>query len=135
MSKTGVGGKREDLGDIYFRSTWEANYARYLVFLSKHGKVVEWQYEPEIFRFPNVKRNPISYTPDFKVTYADGRVEWVEVKGFWDSGSRSKWKRMAKFYPEIRITVIGKEEYKAIAKWKALIPGWEEPEREKREAK
>ncbi len=132
MPKSGVGGKRADLGDKYFRSTYEANYCRYLEFLKKQEKVVEWLYEPEIFRFPGVKRNPISYTPDFRVTYPDGRTEWIEVKGWMDPTSSSKLKRMAKFYPDIKITVIGPDEYEAIAKWKALIKGWEEPKKKEK---
>lgn len=118
------GGKRDDIG-IYVRSSWEANYCRYLNFLVGHDKIEKWEYEPEAFIFHGVERNPLSYTPDFKVTFKGGRIEWHEVKGWMDSNSRSKLKRMAKFYPEVKILVIGPAEYKAIARWSAIIPGWE----------
>jgi hypothetical protein len=32
---------------------------------------------------------------------------------------------MAKYYPEVRVKVINKEEYQAISKAKGLIPYWE----------
>lgn len=40
------GGIRPDLGR-YFRSAWEANIARYLNFLQKHGEIESWEYESE----------------------------------------------------------------------------------------
>src|SRR3990172_3351700 len=124
MTRTAKGGKRADLG-FYCRSAWEANTARYLAWLQKHGKVAAWAYEPDIFRFEGVKRNPISYTPDFKVTYPDGRWEYWEVKGWFNSESRSKLARMAKFFPTVPIKVIDKQEYEAISRWRSLIPNWE----------
>lgn len=118
------GGTREDLG-IYVRSSWEANYCRYLNFLQAQGNVASWQYESEVFRFEGVKRGPYTYTPDFKVVYPDGLIEYHEVKGWMDSRSRNKLARMAKFHPGVIIRVVAKAEYQAIAQWAALIAGWE----------
>ena len=43
-----------------------------------------------------------------------------------DSKSRSKLKRMARFYPDEKIEVIGKDEYFVIeAKYSKTIEGWE----------
>src|SRR5262245_10205744 len=39
-----TGGRRPDLDDRYFRSSWEANYARYLNLLVKQGQIVSWEY-------------------------------------------------------------------------------------------
>jgi len=125
MTRTAKGGKRPDLNDIYFRSSWEANVFRYIQFLIKNNKVASCAYEPDIYRFENVKRNPISYTPDFRVTYPDGHWEYWEVKGYMDSESRSKLKRMDKFFPTVPIKIIDAAEYAAIAKWSRLIPNWE----------
>lgn len=119
------GGKREDLDNRYFRSAWEANYCRYLVWLKEQGEIEDWEYEPEVFRFEGVARGPYTYTPDFRVTEKDGSVVYHEVKGWMDGPSRSRLKRMAKHYPDVRIIVIGEEEYKALRKWKGLIPNWE----------
>jgi hypothetical protein len=34
---------------LFFRSTWEANYALYLDFLVKQNQIVSWEYEPDVF--------------------------------------------------------------------------------------
>lgn len=61
------GGRRDDLGDTWFRSSWEANYARYLNLLMRMKLVTEWSYEPETFWFNGVRRGCVSYRPDFRV--------------------------------------------------------------------
>lgn len=118
------GGKREDLGGMYFRSAWEANYARYLNFLKRAGEIVGWEYEADTFRFP-VQRGNMEYTPDFKVVGMDGEIVYHEVKGYMDKDSAVKLRRMAKYYPTVRIIVIGREEYAALKKWAGLVQGWE----------
>ena len=123
--KRSVGGKREDLGGMYFRSRWEANYARYLNWLISIGQIEKWEYEPRVFLFP-VKRGNTSYTPDFKIEKKDGSCEWHEIKGWMDKDSATKLKRMSKYYPEEVVIVLGKKEYGAIAKEvRNFIPGWE----------
>jgi hypothetical protein len=118
-------GKRADLGGQFFRSRWEANYARYLNFLITQGSIQSWEYEPKTFLFEGVTRGVISYTPDFLVTETDGSTAWHEVKGWMDDKSKARLARMAKFYPDEKIIVIGPPEYKAISKFSRLIPGWE----------
>ena len=83
-------GKRADLGG-FFRSSWEANFARWL----KHSGI-EYEYEPQVFTFPGVKHGTVSYCPDFKLN--DGT--WVEVKGFLDGKSKTQIRRFKKHYPE-----------------------------------
>ncbi len=118
------GGRREDLG-MYFRSAWEANYARYLNFLVEKNVIQSWQYEPQTFRFP-VMRGCTEYTPDFKVTEKDGRVIWHEIKGWMDQKSKTKLKRFNKYYPEEKLILIDEKSYRAIAKTtKDLVSGWE----------
>lgn len=119
------GGRREDLENRYFRSSWEANYARYLNWLVGQGEIKGWEYEVDTFVFHGVTRGAITYTPDFKVTERDGSVVYHEIKGWMDGPSKTRLKRMAKHYPDVRVIVIGEAEYKAIAKWKGLIPEWE----------
>lgn len=119
------GGKREDLG-MYFRSSWEANWARYLNFQKKHGAIVDWEYEPETFEFEDIKRGSRYYTPDFKVYNPDGSVEFHEIKGYMDRTSQTKLKRMNKYYPDVKIIIVGKKEYSAVSKKaKGFIPNWE----------
>jgi hypothetical protein len=124
----------DDIPGIHFRSLWEANYARYLDWLREQGQIESWAYEPDTFVFHGVTRAPVTYTPDFRVTELDGSVVYHEVKGWMDGKSKSKLKRMAKFYPAVRIIVVDESGYRAIAKWAAAIPHWgDEPaERAKR---
>lgn len=120
------GGRRPDLGDIYFRSSWEANYARYLNLLKKMGLVVSWQFEPKTFWFP-VKRGVVSYKPDFLVFFKGAeRGEYHEIKGWVVARDRTKWARMAKYYPDVKLVVVGHSEYRTIKnKWASAIPEWE----------
>lgn len=119
-------GKRADLDNRYFRSAWEANYARYLNFLIVAGEIKEWEYEAVRFEFEGIKRGTRSYTPDFKVTNLDDSVQFHEVKGWMTQVGKTKLKRMAKYHPDVKVIVIGKDEYYAIAKeCKNLIPNWE----------
>lgn len=121
------GGFREDLG-IYVRSRWEANYARFLKWLQEKGEIQEWWYEPETFEFQKIKRGVRFYTPDFKIVWNDGRVEYHEVKGYMDSKSRTALKRMARYYPDVCIVVIDGKTYRDIRRrFSRLIAGWEEP--------
>jgi hypothetical protein len=119
------GGKRADLDDRYFRSMWEANYARYLRWLKEQGQIASWEYEPQTFVFHGVTRGVLTYTPDFRVTENGGSIAYHEVKGWMDPKSKAKLARMAKFYPAERIIVIGPAEYRAVAKWSGMIDGWE----------
>jgi len=118
-------GKREDLG-IFVRSSWEANYARYLNFLKRHGEIISWEYEPETFEFHSIKRGTRFYTPDFKVKLSSGQCEYHEVKGWRHPKGETALKRMAKYYPDIKIIIIAKKEYYALAKQlKGIISEWE----------
>jgi len=117
-------GTREDLG-IYVRSSWEANYARYLNTLITSGEILSWEYEPERFVFEKIKRGCRSYLPDFKITDVDGSIRYVEVKGYLDQKGKTRIKRMKKYYPKIRLDVVDKDEYKKIQKLKLSIPNWE----------
>jgi hypothetical protein len=121
-----VSGKRPDLGGLYLRSRWEANYARYLNLEVKLGSIGSWEYEPKTFVFESIKRGTRSYTPDFLLHFADGSHVWHEVKGWMDDKSRIRLERIAKFYPDEKVVVIGAPWFKANARRLAgLIPEWE----------
>ena len=141
------GGKRKDLESDYFRSKWEANYARYL-----NQMEVLWEYEKETFWFEGIRSGTTNYTPDFYLSETD---TWVEVKGQWDSKSKTKLRRFRKYHPEeyaklfvITSDIWGKSKtaksvrrfllcdlklppgrignYTEISrKYKSIIPGWE----------
>jgi hypothetical protein len=120
------GGRRPDLGNMYFRSSWEANIARYLNWLKERGDIAEWAYEAETFWFEEIKRGVRSYTPDFRITERPGSEPYYwEVKGWHHPRGKTALARMARYYPQVRIVVIDEDAYKAIARWRALIPNWE----------
>lgn len=98
------GGKRKDLNNHYFRSSWEANYARYLNFLGE-----EWEYEPTEFEFETIKKGTRFYVPDF---YLSGKDQYVEVKGWFRQQDKTKLKRFKKYYPEEFSKLILVLEYK-----------------------
>lgn len=120
-------GKREDLGGLYVRSTWEANYARILNWQVEQAIIHKWEYEPDTFYFEAIKRGTRSYTPDFKIWETPGSEPYyVEVKGWMDAKSKTKLKRMAKYYPAVRIDLLEKKRYTALTKqFKGMLPMWE----------
>lgn len=103
---------REDLG-CYFRSRWEANFARILNYIG-----VKWEYEPKKFRLSD----GTYYTPDFHIL---PNGVWFEIKGY---SKDKKWNR--KFYKiifeeNLSIFAVGKPQYEELQKEYGLIPGWE----------
>lgn len=86
------GGKRPDLDYGYFRSKWEANFARYLTFTE-----TKFIYEHKTYWFDGIKSGTVNYTPDFYLLDED---EIVEVKGQWDSKSKTKLRRFKKYFPD-----------------------------------
>ena len=113
---------------IYFRSSWEYYYAIFLEKLQQEGKIRHWFHEPQVFWFNDIKRGVRSYLPDFCIVHLDGSKEWSEVKGFKDSKSMTKMKRMAKYYPEVKIRLVDGEWFKKNLKaCKALEPYFSKP--------
>lgn len=118
-------GFREDLGQ-YFRSSWEANYARYLNFLKLHGEIQSWKYEPTTFWFEAIKRGVRSYKPDFLVILKNGKEEYHEVKGWDYAKGRTARKRMSLYHPNISLQLIDQTRYRSIERSVSpLIRHWE----------
>lgn len=118
-----IGGKRK-----YYRSRWEANYARYLEFLKSNNEVIDWQHEPKVFWFEGIKRGCVSYLPDYSVTLPNGLIEYHEVKGWMDDRSKTKIKRMGIYFPEITLKIIDAKWFKQFktSHSQKLIKDWEE---------
>lgn len=107
------GGKREDLDHIYFRSNWEANYARILNILE-----IEWEYEKYSFSLSDGS----SYTPDFKI----GENKFAELKGWLDEKSKLKIELFLKEYPQYELDLIDEEKYYTLRSlFKDKISNWE----------
>ena len=103
---------REDLG-LKFRSSWEANYARYLNY-----RGIEWKYEEEYFETLYGK-----YTPDFYLPRED---KYIEVKGkdqyYSLQNQKIRWLRKR----EIIIEIIDFMQYgKLVNRYSIEIPNWE----------
>ena len=116
-------GSHETIGNkkYWFRSSWEVVYANYLQFLLNKKQIKKWEYEVDTFWFEKIRRGVRSYKPDFKITNLNGKIEYHEVKGWMDPKSATKIKRMALYYPEIKLIIIGKEEFKEVKKWERLF--------------
>jgi len=116
-----IGGIRK-----FYRSRWEANYARYLQWLKENGQIATWEHEPTTFWFDGIKRGCVSYLPDFRVVENSGAEVYHEVKGWMDTRSATKIKRMAIYHPKTKLVVIQAKQYHEIKrKLSMLIPEWE----------
>ncbi len=94
---------------IFSRSTWETRYANHLEMLRQNGAIKDWKHEPREFWFLKIKRGARSYKPDFEIRMNDGRKWYAEIKGWMDSKSATKLKRMKKYHPDVEVQVIGPE--------------------------
>lgn len=106
------------------RSSWEANIAAYFEFLKRQGNIIDWRHEPLTFWFKGIKRGVVSYLPDFEIIEASGAIKYVEVKGFMDSRSATKLKRMKKYFPDIKVELINKKRYDEIKSKSRFIKDW-----------
>lgn len=110
----------------FFRSSWEANYARYLEMLRQRGEIISWEHEPAAFKFAVEGTKCTSYLPDFRITHLGGSVEFHEVKGWKDADSMLKLERMVIYHPLVFVKVIDKAWFSANARdLKNQIPDWE----------
>jgi predicted DNA-binding protein YlxM (UPF0122 family) len=94
-------GKRKDLNNIFFRSSWEANIARIFKYLD-----IEFIYEPNRFRINNNE----TYTPDF---YIPKFKKFIEVKGYWRDDAYRKYNEFLEKY-NINMILIDENFYTRI---------------------
>ncbi len=105
--------KRKDLNNQFFRSNWEANFARIL----NHLKI-KWEYEPTRFKFENC-----TYCPDFKIYDKKIGIYYIEIVGFFDDCHKKKLSLMNKFYPTEQLQVINNVICKDLKnKYSQLLP-------------
>lgn len=109
---------------FFFRSRWEVNYACYLHVLRRAGHILKWEYEPETFWFDRIKRGTNNYTPDFRLTFPDGKIEYHEIKGWMDDRSRTKLNRMRIYHPDVKLVLIDKFWFKSHKGLRETVPGW-----------
>lgn len=117
-------GPRLEFGDIFWRSSWEFNFALLLRHLN-----IKFAFEPQ--RFWLTKKR--TYLPDFRLDSPNPwNTKWIEVKGLWNRGDKAKLKYFIGKYPRETIKVIGREEYMKLNKeYHNIIPGWESAAKKK----
>lgn len=114
----GRAGKRKDLDDMYFRSSWEANYARVL-----KCSQIDYYFEQKSFLIDLPNGGKSRYTPDFYLPQHD---KFIEVKGYWMPNARIKYILFKKQYPNIKIEILDGEKYNQLKEeYKELIKEWE----------
>lgn len=82
------------------RSSWEFEYAKLL-----DRNNITWEYESKKFKLSDGR----IYHPDFYLIDED---KYIEIKGFWTSKAKEKFKKFKNEYPNINIEVIEKEIWK-----------------------
>lgn len=92
----------------YFRSKFERRWAEWLELLKQADNgTVDWQYEPKKFEFEKIRSGTVFYTPDFRVIYKELKeIYWHECKGHLTQKDITKFRRMAKYYPNEKIVLV-----------------------------
>ena len=93
----GQGGKRRDIA-CFVRSSWEANLMRMWKYLG-----TEYEYETKEIQFYAIERGTRFYKIDFYLPQTD---RYVEVKGYMDAMSKTRFRRTWMYYPEIALKMI-----------------------------
>ena len=86
MARSKYGNKKVKVDGITFDSALEARYYKHLKLLKEQRIVEDFELQPKFTLLESFKKNgktfrAITYQADFKVKYADGRIEVVDVKG------------------------------------------------------
>lgn len=84
-----------------FRTQGEYKLAKYLQLLQDTGHIKSWSYETTKFIFPDD-----SYLVDFDVRNNDDTFEYYELKGYITAKTRRNVKLLAKYRPEVRLTMV-----------------------------
>lgn len=114
----------------WFDSRSEFNYYLYLNWLLKRKEIKDFVYHPPYFDFSQwVKHGVTRYEVDFKVIELDGREWYVEIKSTnrldkMDSHSRTKIKRLRKYYPDIVLNIVSTNDVERLGLF-GLIDDWE----------
>lgn len=96
-----------------FDSKMEAEYYMFLKRYKDYGEVIEIELQPVFelqptFKYQGETVRSIKYILDFKVMYADGRIEYVDIKGMQTPVSELKLKIVKHMHPDITFKVLTK---------------------------
>lgn len=98
---------------IKFDSKAESKRYRDLILLKRAGEITDIQLQPKYVLMAGFKHKatgkrvqPITYSADFLVTYADGHQEIEDVKGVKTEVYRIKKKLFMNLYPDLEIKEV-----------------------------
>lgn len=110
-------GYRPDLNNTFFRSTWEANFARICNYYN-----TKWEFENNKYRC-YFEKESMTYLPDFYLPEYD---IYVEISGFVSNNKKLKLQLFNKYYPEkTLIHIFGDNYLKFFKEYKNYLENWE----------
>jgi hypothetical protein len=103
--------KPTEIDNIKFDSKKEAEYFRELKLRQRAGEIEAIELQPEfVLQEPFYKNGKhhraIKFRADFRVTYPDGRVEIIDVKGYKTKEFKIKQKLFEARYPELELVIL-----------------------------
>ena len=105
------GNRKTKAGGVMFDSWAEAKFYLKLLDEERKGIVKEIELQPRFelqpkFEKNGVKHRAITYLADFKVTYANGKVRIIDVKGKRTEVFNIKHKMFEYKYPELELIIV-----------------------------
>lgn len=96
---------------LKFDSETECKYYKHLLQLQSVGKVISIELQPVMslistFMYQGVRKQGITYTPDFFVKYSNGTSEYIDVKGMSTQQGDLRRKLFQYFYPDKTLTWV-----------------------------
>lgn len=118
--------KKTIVDGILFDSQMESHYYLYLKELKEQGVVVDFKLQPvfilqEGFSKDGKRIQPIKYIADFEVTYNDGHVEIIDVKGKITEAFRIKRKILLYKYRDIDFKCVREKGRKPNKYWEVIL--------------
>mgnify|MGYP003495001859 CR=1 FL=1 len=118
--------KKTIVDGILFDSQMESHYYLYLKELKEQGVVVDFKLQPvfilqEGFSKDGKRIQPIKYIADFEVTYNDGHVEIIDVKGKITEAFRIKRKILLYKYRDVDFKCVREKGRKPNKYWEVIL--------------
>lgn len=118
--------KKTIVEGILFDSQMESHYYLYLKELKEQGVVVDFKLQPvfilqEGFSKDGKRIQPIKYIADFEVTYNDGHVEIIDVKGKITEAFRIKRKILLYKYRDVDFKCVREKGRKPNKYWEVIL--------------
>lgn len=118
--------KKTIVDGILFDSQMESHYYLYLKELKERGVVVDFKLQPvfilqEGFSKDGKRIQPIKYIADFEVTYNDGHVEIIDVKGKITEAFRIKRKILLYKYRDVDFKCVREKGRKPNKYWEVIL--------------